>query len=143
MPTQLPSAKTFFRNQTPILGRPFYALTESQRELRLDTVTWGEREIFLEDLIHHPVKRVRMRAWTSNLETMRLLIRAWKQGVDMAGVYMPSLYYSDWSGLPRAPVAYVERRSPKASCAWSCGRSARAASLPDSCRTLSSLTKAT
>ena len=107
MPTQLPSAKTFFRNQTPILGRPFYALTESQRELRLDTVTWGEREIFLEDLIHHPVKRVRMRAWTSNLETMRLLIRAWKQGVDMAGVYMPSLYYSDWSGLPRAPVAYV------------------------------------
>ena len=38
---------------------------------------------------------------------MRLLIRAWKQGVDIAGVYMPSLYYSDWSGLPRAPIAYV------------------------------------
>ncbi len=107
MPTQLPSAKTFFRNQTPILERPFCALTESQRELRLDTVTWGEREIFLEDLIHHPVKRVRMRAWTSNLETMRLLIRAWKQGVDIAGVYMPSLFCSDWSSLPRAPIAYA------------------------------------
>ena len=107
MPTQLPSAKTFFRNQTPIPERPFYALTESQRELRLDTVTWGEREIFLEELIHHPVKRVRMRAWTSNLEIMRVLIRAWKQGIDIAGVYMPSLFYSDWSSLPRAPIAYM------------------------------------
>ena len=53
-------AESLFPLGIPIPERPWFALTDSQKELRLDTVTWSEgHDIFLHELREHPVKRVR------------------------------------------------------------------------------------
>src|SRR5262245_35437660 len=61
-----------------IADRPWSALSPHYRELRLDTVAWHEREIFLEKILKHPAKIVRHRAETTTAEQMKLMIRAWK-----------------------------------------------------------------
>ena len=71
--------------------RPWFALTKSQKELRLDTVAWHEgHDIFLHELLEHSVKRVRSCASSTSQVTMKTLIRAHKQGIDLARV--PSVY---------------------------------------------------
>ncbi len=102
--------KAYFRSGIPVSERPWYALTESQRELRLDTVAWHEgHDIFLKELIEHPVKRVRSQAASSNEKTFQLMIRAYKQGVDLAQVPIGKLIVTpveQWSDFPKAPLAY-------------------------------------
>ncbi len=101
--------KAYFRSGIPVPERPWYALTESQKELRLDTVAWHEgHDIFLHELLEHPVKRVRSCASSTNQETMKLMIRAYKQGVDLAQVPLGTLIgtpLEDWASLPRAPLS--------------------------------------
>ena len=76
--------KAYFRSGIPVPERPWFALTASQKELRLDTVAWHEgHDIFLHELLEHPVKRVRSCAASTNQETMKEMIRAYKQGVDL------------------------------------------------------------
>ena len=64
--------KAYFRSGIPVPERPWFALTDSQKELRLDTVAWHEgHDIFMHELLEHPVKRVRSCASSTNQETMR------------------------------------------------------------------------
>src|SRR5262245_51508359 len=97
------SLKAFFRSGILVADRPFYALTASQKELRFDTVAWHERELFLEELLNHPVKRVRDRAERSTQAEMQLMVRAWKQGIDLSTVTVERLRKTDdWTKLPHA-----------------------------------------
>ena len=92
------------------------ALTDSQKELRLDTVGWSDgHDIFAKELIDHPVKRVRTAAAMSNQQTMVLMIRAHRQGVDLAQApvgTLATLPDTDWHTLPRAPLEPYKRDEP-------------------------------
>ena len=112
------SPKAYFRSGIPVPDRPWFALTDLQKELRLDTVTWSEgHDIFLHDLLDHPVKRVRSCASSSNEKTMQMMIRAWKQDVDLAQVPLGRLIgtpLENWPTLPRAPLSYTPEPKTKA-----------------------------
>ena len=65
--------KAYCNSGIPIQQRPWYALTDSQKELRLDTVAWHEgHDIFLHELLEHSVKRVRSCASSTDQGTMKL-----------------------------------------------------------------------
>ena len=101
--------KAYFRSGIPVPERPWYALTDSQKELRLDTVAWHEgHDIFLHELLEHPVKRVRSCASSTNQGTMKLMIRAYKQGMDLAQVPLGTLIGTPW----KTGRACRERRCP-------------------------------
>jgi hypothetical protein len=88
-----------------VVDRPFFGLSESQKENRFDTVAWHEREIFLEEILKHPSLLVRKRAERTNELEMQLMIRAFKQGVDLAACTLERLKKAkEWHRLPRAPV---------------------------------------
>ena len=110
--------KAYFRSGIPVPERPWFALTESQKELRLDTVAWYEgHDIFLHELLEHPVKRVRSCASSTNQETMKTLIRAYKQGIDLAQVPLGTLIgtpVEDWANCRGRRCRYTPEPKSKA-----------------------------
>src|SRR4051812_31352131 len=82
--------------------RPWFGLTDHQKELRLDLfAAWHERDIWAEDLLASKVKRIREHAENANAEDMLLLVRAWKMGVDLGAVSMAKLRSADLSKLKK------------------------------------------
>ena len=103
--------KAYTRSGIPVPERPWIALTPSQKEQRLDSVSWSEgHDIFLKDIIEHPVKAIRSRGERSDETGMKLMIRAYKQGVDLAMVppgTLASTPVEKWASFPRAATLPV------------------------------------
>ena len=62
------------------------------------------------------MKRVRSCASSTNQGTMKLMIRAYKQGIDLAQVPLGTdrNAVEDWATLPRAPLSYEPEPKTKA-----------------------------
>ncbi|MGO4441366.1 terminase large subunit domain-containing protein [Rhizobium sp. RAF56] len=96
-----------------VVDRPFFGLSESQKENRFDTVAWHEREIFLDEILKHPSLLVRKRAERASEVEMQLMIRAYKQGVDLAACTLERLKKAkEWHKLPRALTTYEHQTDP-------------------------------
>jgi hypothetical protein len=107
------SRRWFNTHGVRVVDRPWYALSESQRENRFDSVAWHEREIFLEEILKHPALNVRRRAERSNQDGMQIMIRAWKEGVDLTAVSIEGLKkLENWHGLPRRPLGRAREPEP-------------------------------
>ena len=126
MANRAKGARKKYVDRVLVAERPWSVLTASQRENRLDTVAWHEgRDIFAKDILKHTAKVVRSRAESSNEATMKLLIKAYKHGIDLVAVPPGTLSTTpveQWGKFPRAvtidetavPVATAVRQmAPK------------------------------
>ena len=95
--------------------RPWSALTKSQRENRLDTLAaWHEREIFTDDLCGSPDKRIAAGAQRATEAEMRVMVRAFKMGIDLSlpGIVSRLSKAQDWSRFVAATDADTELAMP-------------------------------
>ena len=111
--------------------RPWFGLTENQKELRLDLfAAWHERDIWAEDLLASKVKRVRTHAENASADDMLLLVRAWKMGVDLAAVSMAKLRSAELSKLKKMATDIDPQGRARGGIGGSCSRSWGSAASP-------------